>query len=219
MDIHSFIRSLDVKTLVEVGAHFGDDTRIFRTSHPGARIVSFEPDPRNIAFLRNHGVDRLCELYPYALSNTTGQQIFHLSSGYVYYHSDAVVRENPYSCSSSLKRPTPHLGERCPDVKFEEDVIVDCVRLDDFEPLKDTTIDFIWADVQGAEDLVFGGATETLKRTRFVFTEYATGLYESQLRRDEILQLFGDSWTLIHDFGNGVDGDILLKNTKLSHHK
>jgi 2-O-methyltransferase len=215
MDIHTFIRNQDIKTLVEIGAHFGEDTVIFRASHPTARIVAFEPDPRNLALIRSLGRDTLCELYPLALSNSNGQQTFHLSSGHVSTHPDKMHRENPYSSSSSLKAPTGHLTVHTV-IKFEEDTTVDCVRLDDFAPLTDTTIDFIWADVQGAEDLVFGGATETLKRTRFVYTEYATGLYEGQLNKSQILALFGKDWVVVHDYGNGHEGDILLKNTTLA---
>ena len=73
---------------------------------------------------------------------------------------------------------------------------------------KRQVIDFIWADVQGAEDLVFSGAKDTLTRTRYVYTEYGTNLYEGQLSRDQLITLFGPKWSVVHDFG----GDILLKN-------
>jgi hypothetical protein len=86
--------------------------------------------------------------------------------------------------------------------------MVTCVRLDDVSSLKDSIIDFMWVDVQGAEDIVFAGARETLKRTRYVYTEYATGLYEGQLNRSQILAVFGPKWSVVHDFG----GDILLQN-------
>ena len=59
MDIHTFIRNLDVKTLVEIGAHFAEDTVVFRASHPNARIVAFEPDPRNLALIRSLGRDHM----------------------------------------------------------------------------------------------------------------------------------------------------------------
>jgi hypothetical protein len=83
------------------------------------------------------------------------------------------------------------------------------MRLDDV--IQDTIIDFIWVDVQGAEDIVFTGATNTLSRTRYVYTEYATDLYEGQLNREQLLALFGSDWSVVHDFG----GDILLKNQRL----
>ena len=64
----------------------------------------------------------------------------------------------------------------------------------------------------GAEDLVFSGGKETLKRTRYVYTEYSNhNLYEKQLNLREILELFGNDWEIIHDF----DGDVLLRNIKL----
>ena len=89
--------------------------------------------------------------------------------------------------------------------------MVQCIRLDDLETIKDSIIDFIWVDVQGAEDIVFSGAKNTLSRTRYVYTEYATDLYEGQLNRDQLLTLFGSDWLVIHDFG----GDILLKNQNI----
>jgi hypothetical protein len=90
--------------------------------------------------------------------------------------------------------------------------MVQCTRLDDVEGLQNTVIDFMWVDVQGAEDIVFAGAKNTLSRTRYVYTEYATDLYEGQLNRDKLLALFGSSWSVVHDFG----GDILLKNQELA---
>jgi hypothetical protein len=57
------------------------------------------------------------------------------------------------------------------------------MRLDDVVSLNDTVVDFMWVDVQGAEDLVFTGAKDVLSRTRYVYTEYATDLYEGQLNR------------------------------------
>ena len=61
----------------------------------------------------------------------------------------------------------------------------------------------------GAEDLLFSGAKDTLKRTKYVYTEYCNSeLYDSQLNLLGILNLFGPDWVLVHDFG----GDVLLKN-------
>jgi FkbM family methyltransferase len=81
MTIKQFIKNLDVKVFVEIGMHFGTDTEDFRKMHPQARIVSFEPDPRNIQIIKKLGNDRICELYELALSNTNEHMDFHLSSG------------------------------------------------------------------------------------------------------------------------------------------
>jgi hypothetical protein len=44
-------------------------------------------------------------------------------------------------------------------------------------------IDFIWADVQGAEeDLILGGLDTLRKRTKYLFTEYNNSeMYEGQI--------------------------------------
>jgi hypothetical protein len=56
-------------------------------------------------------------------------------------------------------------------------------------------VDFIWADLQGAEgDMVLGG-TQTLRQTRWLFTEtYHVEMYEGQLTTDQlcaVLRLIG----------------------------
>jgi FkbM family methyltransferase len=208
MNIHEFIRKIGVSTLVEIGVHFGEDTRVFRDMCPNARIVGFEPDPRNVKIIRETGIDKLCEFHAIALSDKNETREFHMSSGDASrFHHDAQHRENDWSSSSSLKRPTGHLTAH-PWITFPTTAMVECRRLDDIESLKMGIIDFIWVDVQGAEDIVFSGAKETLTRTRYVYTEYATGLYEGQLNRDQLIGLFGNKWSVVHDFG----GDILLKN-------
>jgi FkbM family methyltransferase len=208
MDIYEFIRNLNVKTFIEIGMHFGEDTEKFRAMHPDARIIGFEPDPRNIKMITDAKIDKLCEFYPIALSNKNEEREFYMSSGKCPAYIDEKHSINDWSSSSSLKRPTGHLtAHRW--VTFPNKSIVKCMRLDDV--IQDTIIDFIWVDVQGAEDIVFTGATNTLSRTRYVYTEYATDLYEGQLNREPLLALFGSDWSVVHDFG----GDILLKNQRL----
>jgi len=211
MNIYEFIQNLDVKTLIEIGMHFGEDTEKFHAIHPNARIIGFEPDPRNIKMIRDAKIDQICEFYPVALSNKNEQREFYMSSGTCPAYIDEKHSSNDWSSSSSLKRPTGHLTEH-KWVTFPKKAMVQCVRLDDIDAVKDTIIDFIWADVQGAEDIVFTGARNTLSRTRYVYTEYHTDLYEGQLNRDQLLVLFGSDWSVVHDFG----GDILLKNTKFN---
>jgi FkbM family methyltransferase len=207
MDIFNFIKNLDVNTFIEIGMHFGEDTVKFRTMHPNAHIVGFEPDPRNIKIIQDTGLDKICEFYPVALSNKNEEREFFMSSGKVTFDLDKQHSDNDWSSSSSLKRPTGHLDVHR-WITFPTTSIVKCVQLDNVESIKNKTIDFIWADVQGAEDIVFSGAKDTLKRTRYVYTEYAAGLYEGQLNRDQLLELFGSDWSVVYDFGS----DILLKN-------
>ena len=214
MDIYEFIKNLKINTFVEVGCNIGTDTKRFRELHPNARIVCFEPDPRNLSLLKEQGIHDIAEIYPYALSNINGNVTFYLSNGDVKeIDPESEFKNIDWSLSSSLKRPTGHLDMH-KWVKFDNNVEVPCIRLDDFEPLKNVTIDFIWADVQGAEDLVFSGSKNILKNTKYVYTEYSnTELYEKQLNLSGILELFGDSWQVVYDYG----GDVLLKNVEMDY--
>ena len=212
MDIKQFISRLDIKVFVEIGMHFGTDTQEFRRMHPQARIVSFEPDPRNIEMIKKLGNDKICELHELALSNTNESMDFYLSSGDSRGRvPEVILQQNDWSCSSSLKKPTGHLSLH-KWITFPSSVKVSCCKLDDFEPLKNTKIDFMWVDVQGAEDLVFSCAQETLKNTHYVYTEYCNQqLYEGQLNLQGILKLFPGFRVLI-DYG----GDVLLQNTNFN---
>lgn len=210
MNIYAFLQSLNINTLIEIGMHFGEDTEKFRAMYPNARIIGFEPDPRNVKMITDAGIDKICEFHPVALSNKNEHREFYMSSGKCPAFIDEKHYANDWSSSSSLKRPTGHLTAH-KWVTFPTKAIVQCVRLDDLETVRDTVIDFMWVDVQGAEDIVFEGAKKTLSLTRYVYTEYATDLYEGQLSRDQLLALFGSDWSVVHDFG----GDILLKNQRL----
>ena len=208
MHIKQFIQNQKIEVFVEIGMHYGTDTRDFRRMHPNARIVCFEPDPRNIAMIKNLGNDAICEFYQYALSNTNEQMDFYLSSGDSRGRvPEVILQQNDWSCSSSLKKPTGHLDLH-KWITFPNSVKVNCTKLDDFVPLKDVKIDFMWVDVQGAEDLVFSCAQETLKNTHYVYTEYCNQqLYEGQLNLQGVLKLFPD-FRVIYDYG----GDVLLEN-------
>jgi FkbM family methyltransferase len=204
MDIYAFIQAMPINTFVEIGVHFGEDTRKFRAMHPNARIIGFEPDPRNVKIIRDTGIDKICEFHAIALSDKNETRPFYMSSGKATWSSDPQHRDNDWSSSSSLKRPTGHL-EMHKWITFPDTAMVECRRLDDIDI---GTIDFMWVDVQGAEDIVFAGAANTLARTRYVYTEYANNLYEGQLNREQLLAVFGPNWSVVHDFG----GDLLLKN-------
>jgi len=210
MHIKQIIQKLDIQVFVEIGMHFGTDTQDFRKMHPNSRIVCFEPDPRNIEMIKKLGNDKICELYELALSNTNEPMDFYLSSGKCNGLGN-LLDSNDWSCSSSLKKPTGHLSlHRW--ITFPTSVKVQCSKLDDFEPLKNTKIDFMWVDVQGAEDLVFSCGQETLKNTHYVYTEYCNQeLYENQLNLEGILKLFPGFKVLI-DYG----GDVLLENTNFN---
>lgn len=217
MNIYDFIKeNFDQSSLIfEIGAHFGEDTkRIYELT--GGKIHSFEPDPRNVEFIKNSGIGDICKFNPFAVSSEPGESEFFLSSGKP---SGNSTYNEDWSFSSSLKRPKDHLDIH-PWCKFEESVMVKTVTIDDY--VKDENInliDFIWMDVQGAEDLVFKGMKNSKNITRYIFTEYCEDgveLYDSAPTRSQIIESLGEDWEILYDFGNTGSGiDVLLRNKRL----
>ena len=69
-------------------------------------------------------------------------------------------------------------------------------------------IDFIWADVQGAEADIIAGGKEALRNTRYLYTEYSnTELYEGQVNLNQLLKLLPD-FRVVRRY----EYDVLLKN-------
>jgi 2-O-methyltransferase len=165
------------KTFLELGAHCGSDTA-WLSRIPGVSLHAFEPDPRNHPpALSNVTVHRA------AIAETDGRAPFLLSaSGW--------GREWTYS--SSLRRPKSHL-QRYP-VTFGDSIVVDTIALDSFtRQVGLGALDFIWADVQGAEEDMVRGGLETLRRTRYLYTAYSDDeSYEGQATLRDLLALLPD---------------------------
>jgi 2-O-methyltransferase len=203
MDIFSrykaVIENTDYPTVLEIGAAEGEDTvryvgALVALNRP-FRYIAFEPDERNIWHLQRL-VDKLhFELIPKAVGDINGLAPWKSSN-------------HPYS--GSVKEPKEHLT-LYPHITFGERDSVGMVRLDDCIKGK---VDWIWCDVQGAEDLVIGGAQETLARTRFFYTEYIEcEAYQGQIGRDEILRRLPGKWAIAEDYRSWEKGgDCLFEN-------
>lgn len=214
-------------TILEIGAHWGQDSLEFRRLFPAAEIWMFEPDPRNIFRIKKSGIDKAATLIEAAIGDIDGETEFLLSSGAPPRDSayfDPKAPPVPWSFSSSLKKPVKHL-ENVPWVKFDQRAKVKVMKLDTFysqsgfasqtgsDGKPGRGIDFIWADVQGAEDQMIAGGQQALARTSYLYTEYANEeLYEGQINLAEILKRLPGKWDVLADYGD----DVLLRNaTKL----
>ena len=140
-----------------------------------------------------------------AIGNTDGEVTFNLSGGI---ESREGHFQQEFYGSSSIRKPK-RTAEYCPDMTFEESK-VKCYKFDTYyNEVKPGIIDFIWADIQGAEGDLIDGGQEALSKTRYLYTEYSNDeLYEGEVGLDEILKRLPGSWTVIEDYGS----DILLKN-------
>jgi len=162
------------KLFLELGAHDGSDTA-WMAALPQVGIHAFEPDPRNHPpSLANVLLTRA------AVSDRDGRLPFILSKagwGQTWTHS------------SSLRQPKNHLL-RYP-VTFGETIEVDSITLDDYARHHGLdTVDFIWADIQGAEGEMIRGGRDLLSRTRYLYTEYSDDeLYEGQATLKDICDM------------------------------
>ena len=180
------------RTVLEVGAHHGMHTELFLSAFPQAHIHAFEPDPRAAERFRANVTDRRATLHEMAIGAANGRAEFHVSGGMppgATKEIEARYRKG-WDQSGSLRAPKAHL-ERHPWCRFVRTISVEVRTLDTWSRKHAPgPIDFIWADVQGAEgDLVRGGA-ETLARTRWFYCEYSNDeLYEGEPTLDALLDL------------------------------
>jgi|YNPBryBLVA2012_1023415.scaffolds.fasta_scaffold07070_2 FkbM family methyltransferase len=194
----------DDPVILEIGANDGSHTALFLERFPRAKIYAFEPDPRACEkFQQRLGTDPRVVLEKIAISAIDGEIDFFMSDSRPSEHIPA-----HWDMSSSIRKPKKHL-EVFPWCTFEQTIKVPTHRLDTWlQRAGIQHIDFIWADVQGAEiDLIQGGKT-ALAHTRYFYTEYANEeLYEGQVCLRDMLRLL-PNFQLIYRFS----GDVLLKN-------
>jgi 2-O-methyltransferase len=194
-------------TVLDIGCNDGEATRMFLDLFDAPLVHSFEPDPRAQARFEKNTAGFPVNLHRMALGDFDGNTTFYQSS------ADGVVQPmKEWDYSGSIRRPKDHLRVH-PWCKFEKTITVPVRRLDTWaaENLPRATVDFIWADVQGAEvDLIKGGL-ETLRRTRFFYTEYNNReLYEGQVNLETIM-------TMLPEFiiERRYTEDVLLRNLAL----
>ena len=202
-------RGITPRLFLEVGANDGTDTRRMQRTFPSVAFHCFEPDPRAIHAFKAQIHHPCVVLHEVALGAQAGVVPFYQSSGAPPGRQDDFPQGWHYS--GSIRRPTGHLEayEWC---TFNEGFEVTVWTLDDwFTSEQEPLIDFIWADVQGAEiDLVLGGKS-ALTKTRFLYTEYSDEeLYEGQVGLRGLMEAL-PGWKIHTKFSN----DVLLENHNL----
>jgi len=203
--------NFDHPILFEIGCAEGLDTEDFIKTFVDLdfKLYCFEPYEQNAIEFRNVIKDPRVKFYQAAVGNIDGEVDFYISIG-----------KNIYS--SSLKEP----GEACfriwrnlfPDKSSFKKTTVKSLKLDTFvSENRIKLIDFIWMDVQGAEDLVIQGGKETFdKRVRYLYTEYSNQeIYVGEPSLEKIMKML-PNYSLVENFpnqnGDLLGGDVLLKN-------
>jgi FkbM family methyltransferase len=187
------------KVILECGANVGQDTT-WLAAIPGATVHAFEADPRNRPAGPIPGSVRWTHA---AVCDRDGRAMLRPSKA---------VDGKRWTESSSICKPTGHLTKH-PWVAFGAPVEVPAVTLDSYARAHGIDrVDFVWADVQGAERKMIEGGRQTLASAEWLYTEYSdVELYEGQPTLSEILSMLGPSWHVIELVEDG-SGNALLHN-------
>ncbi|MFH1148500.1 MAG: FkbM family methyltransferase [Pseudomonadota bacterium] len=170
----------------------------------GYRYFALEPDHRVFPCLHDRVKDNpSITLIQAAVHSAGGMHEFYLSSGT---GDDGSV----YSGSSSLLKPGG-VTRVWPRMRFDSVATVQCFTYDElFDNAGVDMVDFIWADIQGAEINLILGGQKALKKTRYLYAEYSNGgLYEGDAPLDNLLAALPEGWEIAEDF----KGDVLFGNT------
>jgi 2-O-methyltransferase len=214
-DIKQLINKEDPLVL-DIGCYDGKDS-LGLSNVLNCEVHCFEADPLSQDLFESiHAGNNKLFLYKCAVSNVDGEIDFYQSN---------------HPQSNSIREPKVHV-DVFPGVKFDEVTKVQSIRLDTwlrnyqlFDASRkwkagsshEVIIDFIWADVNGAEIDLLRGGWNALSKTRYLYIESgAKELYKGQLLADKIQKMLAGDFQLIGRYNWGENfGNLLFKNTKL----
>lgn len=202
------LKTLSIKTIIDVGANIGQFGRFVSNFFPDACLYCFEPLPEPFK-----------ELSQWAEGQNGRVRVFNLAVGDVEGDIDMFYHFKHSSSSSFLK--TTSVNETFyPFIRKQVEIPVKLTTLDKFvdnlrEPLIPDVL--IKLDVQGYEDRVIRGGAETFSKARACILEVNLDeLYEEQANFKEIVFLLDDIG--YHYAGNldqtyGDDGHVIFIDT------
>ena len=206
--------------ILEIGAHYGEDSLRFAEIFRNPTIYCFEPDPRNIQIFKKHVSNSRIQLFPIALSDKKGtlpfypsyQQCEDLDVPQKYdwiSHEDYNDMALNSSGASSLKRGYEHAG---PPIE------VNVERFDSWyvQGALDK-IDLVWIDVQGAEKEVVNGMGIEIKNVQYLWIEYGESTYEGAMSRHQTIKLLEEKgFGVLEELSDvAPNGDIMFYNKEL----
>ncbi len=178
---NEMMRDHEADLVLDVGASRGFYAMKLRAAGYHGRIVSFEPLQDSFSTLKHHAEgDASWTVERVALGKADCEEVIHVAGNAV--------------SSSLLPMDARHL-RAAPEAAYVSDECVSVVRLDS---VADTyfayaTRGYLKLDVQGCEDQVLLGATETLKRVAFIESELSLcQLYDGQMLYVDMIKLLAE---------------------------
>jgi len=172
-----FLTTAGIRTVLDIGANEGQFAAAVRKVLPSARIFSFEPLDAPFRKLRDaHRGDGNFEAFHVAVGSHAGEADFAVHGS---------------SATSSMLEPTERFSRIVPTTAARTRVKVPVVTLDGWAAQRDLPAPLlVKMDVQGFEDHVIRGGSQTLTRAAIVISEVSfAGLYQGQPLFEDILDL------------------------------
>lgn len=212
-DIKNLINKTKDIVIFEVGSADGTDSIDFLNTFSDIQnfnLYAFEPDDRNLRVFKSTIIDPRVHLFEGVMGDTDGYVTFYTST-----KSFETGQELIYS--SSLRKPGKDIYKMWPSLFQNENnfspTTVKSITLNTF--VKENNInfvDFLWVDIQGAEDLFINGGLEALNtKVKYFYTEYYNEeVYVDNPNLDKIVSML-PSFSILHDFKT----DVLLVNNSI----
>ena len=224
-DIFKVILDKTDPVIIEIGAHYGEDTLRFLEVFPDCTVYCFEPDPRNIKIFKKYVDSDKVKLFETALCEENGEAKFFQSfkdytdrtvpDKYDWISIEDYQNEKlNNSGSSSLKRGYAHT--------LDNYVVVETERFDEWHSRHNVgEVDLVWLDVQGAERDVLSGMGDAIKNIKFIWTEYGEKTYEGAMSRVETINFMRKrNFSVINELSSkSPTGDLLFRRNKCLRHK
>jgi FkbM family methyltransferase len=208
----------DDPVIIEIGAHFGEDSLRFLEYFNNIKLYCFEPDPRNIKVFKKYVEDDRVDLIELALYDHRGKSTFYQSfqnhKGSVPDKYDWISEDDYHSLmlnnsgSSSLQKGYYY--------NLSDTIQVDTERYDNWaEENGIKFVDLAWIDVQGAERSVLDGMGGDIHNIMFVWVEYGENVYEGAMSREEIIRYMNDKlFSVVEQYSDQAQsGDLLFLNS------
>lgn len=163
----------NVNTILDIGSRDGCQSLELNRWFPHAKIYAFEPVKKNYEFtVKNVEEINNIKVYQYAINNYNGKTKF-----YEVYNGNVGA--------SSLLQTTNHWRS---SQWAQKETEVDCIVLSDWLKENDIkSVDLIWMDVQGAENIVLDSLKEYLNDVKIIATEVGLQeLYRGSTSKSEL---------------------------------
>lgn len=189
--------NMNVKNIIHVGGHFGQETQTYKQLFPNCNVDIFEPHPDTFKILKQN------------TANISGITCYNIALGSEKIKKILYTEQANSGQSNSLLKPKYHVNQY-PNIVFNNTVEVEVDLLDNFQFSEN--YNFLSMDVQGYELEVLKGSRNTLKYIDYIMTEINnTELYENCCmvdKLDDFLSGFGFS-RMETDWMGGTWGDAL----------